>query len=284
MDKDGQDMAAEAATGVSDSSSASVSESEPAEHTVGVEVKPARGSGRRSRRSRLLHDDAEGTPSPDTPHLIDNATHEDEGAESVQPLGAELVRAIEAVVVSSDRPVSAARLAQVLAATTEKSEGAPQGDGPGAPISGRQIRGAIAELNRQYESTGRVFRIEALAGGYRLMTTPDVGPVLAAFHGARQKAALSRAAIESLAIIAYKQPLTRAQLEAIRGVACGEILRSLTERRLVTVVGRADEVGRPILYGTTKQFLEAFGLSSVRDLPTPEELKARAGAAAEDDE
>ena len=80
-----------------------------------------------------------------------------------------------------------------------------------------------------------------------------------------------------MAIIAYKQPITRAALEAIRGVACGEILRSLMDRRLVTIVGRAEELGRPMLYGTSKQFLEVFGLTSIKDLPSVEEFKQRGG-------
>ena len=83
---------------------------------------------------------------------------------------------------------------------------------------------------------------------------------------------LSRAALETLSIIAYRQPVTRASLEAIRGVACGEILRALLERRLVMIKGRAEELGRPMLYGTTKHFLDVFGLSSLKDLPKPEEF------------
>ncbi|MBY0261687.1 MAG: SMC-Scp complex subunit ScpB, partial [Phycisphaerales bacterium] len=117
------------------------------------------------------------------------------------------------------------------------------------------------------------FRIERIAGGYRVMTLPAFGPVLEAYHGKRERHALSRAAIETLAIIAYKQPITRAALESIRGVACGEVLRSLMERRLVTIVGRAEEVGRPMLYGTSKAFLETFGLASVKDLPSVDDLR-----------
>ena len=130
-------------------------------------------------------------------------------------------------------------------------------------------------LNAEYERTGRSFRIEQVAGGYRVMTLPRFAEVVAAFQGSRMRSSLSHAALESLAIIAYKQPVTRAQLEAIRGVACGEVLRSLIDRRLVTIAGRAEELGRPLLYGTTKQFLETFGLSSIKDLPSIEELRAR---------
>src|SRR5690606_7991210 len=96
---------------------------------------------------------------------------------------------------------------------------------------------------------------------------------LAAFHRSRSTGRLSRAAIETLAIIAYRQPITRAELEAIRGVACGEVLRSLLERRMIQIAGRAEEVGRPMLYGTTRQFLDTFGLASLKDLPASGELR-----------
>ena len=140
---------------------------------------------------------------------------------------------------------------------------------------GARLQAAIDDLNAQYAASGRTFRIEAVAGGVRMMTLPAFAPVLAAFHKARSGTRLSRPAIETLSIIAYRQPITRAQLEAIRGVSCGEVLRSLMERRLVTIKGRAEELGRPILYGTTKEFLDAFGLSSLKDLPSAE---AAAGA------
>lgn len=137
------------------------------------------------------------------------------------------------------------------------------------------IRGGVAHLNTVYQESGRSFRIESLAGGYRVMTLPEYSGAIAAFQGARARTSLSPAALEALAIVSYKQPITRARLEAIRGVACGEILRSLMERRLVTIVGRAEELGRPMLYGTTGRFLELFGLSSLKDLPTAEELRSK---------
>jgi segregation and condensation protein B len=145
-------------------------------------------------------------------------------------------------------------------------------DRPATPLG--LVEAAIALLNQQYQATSRSFRIERIAGGYRVMTLPAFAPALEAFHGKRERHALSRAAVETLAIIAYKQPITRAALESIRGVACGEVLRSLMERRLVTIVGRAEELGRPMLYGTSKAFLETFGLSSVKDLPSVTDLKA----------
>jgi len=173
--------------------------------------------------------------------------------------------AVEAVLFSCDRPTPSARLADALYEAGVADENA-------------DIHGAIDRLNDQYEQSGRAFRIEQVAGGIRVMTRPEHAPVLAAFHKNRASSRLSRPALETLAIVAYKQPMTRARLEAIRGVACGEVLKSLLERRLISVVGRAEELGRPMLYGTTKGFLDAFGLASLKDLPKAGELVGPGGA------
>src|SRR6185436_15914495 len=155
-----------------------------------------------------------------------------------------------------------------------RTEGDEQSFDP-ADLAGavRTIDEAVKILNEQYQETGRSFRIETVAGGYRLMTLPSFAERITEYHRTRMSGKLSRAAVETLAIIAYKQPLTRAALESIRGVSCGEVLKTLMERRLVTVKGRAEELGRPMLYGTTKQFLDQFGLGSIKDLPTLAELK-----------
>ncbi|MFG0275599.1 MAG: SMC-Scp complex subunit ScpB [Phycisphaerales bacterium] len=166
---------------------------------------------------------------------------------------------VEAVLISVDRPMTAGKIAEALALGADV-------DGPG------QVDRAVAELNEAYERTGRAFRIERVAGGFRLMTLPDFAPVIAGLRTARDAGRLSRPAVETLAIVAYRQPITRADLEAIRGVSCGEVLKTLLERRLVAIAGRAEEPGRPILYGTTKRFLEVFGLSSIKDLPKAGEL------------
>ncbi len=125
-------------------------------------------------------------------------------------------------------------------------------------------------MNSQYESTGRSFRIDQVAGGYQLLTLPEFGEALRLLHQKEIDAKLTKAALETLAIIAYKQPILRADIEAIRGVACGETIRSLMEKHLVKIAGRAEEPGRPILYGTTKRFLELFGLNTLKDLPQNE--------------
>jgi segregation and condensation protein B len=129
-------------------------------------------------------------------------------------------------------------------------------------------------LNEQYTASNRSFRIEQVAGGYQILTLAQFGPALNALHQREVDAKLTKAALETLAIIAYKQPILRADIEAIRGVACGETIRSLMEKHLVRIAGRAEVPGRPILYGTTKRFLELFGLNNLKDLPQPEQALA----------
>jgi segregation and condensation protein B len=196
---------------------------------------------------------------------------------------AESAPVLEALLLSVDRPVNAERLAEGLGLIPRR-EG-DEDSGPSADevrAACERVELAVRLLNSRYEETGRAFRIEPVAGGYRVMTLPIYAERIADFHRTRLSAKLTRPSIETLAIIAYKQPITRAELEAIRGVSCGEVLKSLMERRLVTVKGRAEELGRPMLYGTTKQFLDQFGLSSIKDLPMLSELKpgAEAGSGA----
>jgi segregation and condensation protein B len=169
-----------------------------------------------------------------------------------------LSRAIEAVLLTLDKPVSPGKLAEGLGVGVDEG-------------GSRAVLEAIDSLNSEYEASDRAFRIEKVAGGVRIMTLPAFADALSSFHQARQSQRLSRPALETLAVVAYRQPMTRASLEAIRGVACGEVLRTLIERRMVTVTGRAEELGRPMLYGTTKQFLELFGLASLKDLPSVED-------------
>lgn len=171
----------------------------------------------------------------------------------------DVLGAVEAVLLTLDRPVTAGKVAEALGMGVE--DGGAKG-----------VKKAIEALNQQYEATGRAFRIEQVAGGYRVMTLPAFAPAVAKFQAARSSARLTRAGLETLAVIAYRQPVTRAQIEAIRGVACGEVLRNLLERRLISIVGRAEELGRPMLYGVSRQFLQMFGLSSVKDLPAVEDF------------
>ena len=121
-------------------------------------------------------------------------------------------------------------------------------------------------INQKTASLG----FELFARFDQLLTLPEFGEILKTLHQREVDAKLTKAALETLAIIAYKQPILRADIEAIRGVACGETIRSLMEKHLVKIAGRAEVPGRPILYGTTKRFLELFGLNSVKDLPQGE--------------
>jgi segregation and condensation protein B len=171
--------------------------------------------------------------------------------------------AVEAMLLSVDRPIPSAKIAEPLTPLLDSG------------VSAEAVEAAISRLNRHYDETGRAFRIEPVSGGYRLMTRPEHAPIIAAMHRARASTRLSRASLETLAIIAYRQPMTRAELESIRGVACGEVLRSLLDRKMIKITGRAEELGRPMLYGTTGQFLDAFGLANIKDLPKPEELADR---------
>ena len=169
-----------------------------------------------------------------------------------------LEQRIEALLMVADRPMTDARVAEVLSVQDPK---------------GTKVREAVDALNARYAADGRTFRIERLAGGNQVMTLPAFGPVVARLRGVREQGRLTQAALETLAIIAYRQPILRADLESIRGVACGEVLRSLMDRRLVKIVGRADEVGRPMLYGTTSEFLRQFGIGKLDELPNAKDLR-----------
>jgi len=137
----------------------------------------------------------------------------------------------------------------------------------------KDITRAIAELRTDYIRQGRGFLIEEIAGGYQMLSNPEHVDYVQRLHARETSARLTPTMMETLAIIAYRQPVLRADVEAIRGVQAGPILRNLMERGLIKVAGRADEAGRPFLYGTTKKFLEHFGLRSLEDLPNVEELK-----------
>lgn len=164
---------------------------------------------------------------------------------------------VEAALLTSDRGMSSSRIAEAL----------------GLRGAGSAVEESVRELNEVYTRTGRSFRIEKVAGSYQVVTLPKYAGVLDGLRRSRQENKLSASQLETLAIVAYKQPVVRADIEAIRGAASGEVLRLLMDKHLVKIVGRAEELGRPMLYGTTKQFLEVFGLGSLKDLPEVDQLK-----------
>lgn len=136
-----------------------------------------------------------------------------------------------------------------------------------------EIEQALARLREDYAQEGRGLHLAEIAGGYRIVTKPDYAPWIKRLDKVKPPAKLSRSALESLAIIAYKQPIVRAEIEQIRGVETSGVLRTLLERKLVRIVGRKEEPGRPIMYGTTKFFLEHFGLRDLSQLPPLREFK-----------
>ena len=138
---------------------------------------------------------------------------------------------------------------------------------------GTEARTIVRRLNRKYDEEGTAFRAEEVAGGFQLLTRPKFGSWLRRIHRNSVESRFSAPALETLAVVAYRQPVLRADIEAIRGVDCGEILRQLMDRDLVRIVGRAQELGRPYLYGVTKHFLQLFGLRGLEDLPRAAELR-----------
>lgn len=170
--------------------------------------------------------------------------------------GMELRPVLEAILFSTDAPISAGKLAQTVGLDSTKP-----------------INAAIAELNAIYGERHAAYRVEERAGGYQLLTLPQYAQYIQRLTKARDEGRLTPAALETLAIIAYRQPILRVDVESIRGVACGEVIRTLMEYNLVKIVGRAEEIGRPMLYGTTRHFLEVFGLSTLKDLPSADQLK-----------
>jgi segregation and condensation protein B len=136
-----------------------------------------------------------------------------------------------------------------------------------------EARTLLGEISRQYDARGSAFVVEQVAGGYQLLTRPKFSPWLRKIAPAAQEVLLTQPALETLAVVAYRQPVLRAEIEAIRGVQCGELLRQLMDRDLLRIVGRSEELGRPILYGTTRRFLESYGLHSLDGLPRAAELR-----------
>ena len=167
-----------------------------------------------------------------------------------------LQRKIEALLFASDIPLSAGKLAEIT----------------GAP-STRAVRSTLEALGGFYREHARSFEIVEVAGGYQINTLPEFSGIVTSLFKRRRKQRLSQPALETLAIIAYKQPINRTEIEAIRGVNCDGVLATLTERELIAITGRGEGVGRPYLYSTTSKFLEYLGLKDYRDLPSMEELE-----------
>jgi len=146
-------------------------------------------------------------------------------------------------------------------------------DGEEVQVSADEIEEAIDLLNKNYEEQNLSFRILRIANGYLFATTKDYSKYVGYLSSEKSKRRLSQAAVETLSIIAYKQPITKPVIESIRGVNSDYILNTLLEKNLVTISGRAESVGRPLLYSTTEEFLKYFGLNKLIDLPKPREIE-----------
>jgi segregation and condensation protein B len=162
---------------------------------------------------------------------------------------------LEALLFASDAPVGLATLVEIL-------------DGPSA----EEVANLLAELKHEYETTERGVALVEIAGGYQLLSRKECAPWIDRMLRTRRKTRLSRAGLETLAIVAYKQPITKTEIDSIRGVDSSGSLHTLLERNLVLIRGRSKAVGRPLLYGTTPEFLSYMGVNDVDDLPELKEL------------
>ena len=185
----------------------------------------------------------------------------------------ELKYILEAILFSAQKPLSPKELRDVFASAVEHAEGNETVRGL-KKVKEEQLMAALEELAREHEAANRSYRLACVAGSWQFVTQPEYAPWLKALVGHKARPPrLSQPALETLAIIAYRQPLTRTEIEQVRGVAVDGVMQTLLERGLVEQLGRAEVVGRPMTYGTTGLFLEYFGLRSLEDLPAADELR-----------
>ena len=170
---------------------------------------------------------------------------------------------IEAIIFSSDEPIPESEIVNAIKVS----------DGDETEISAADIQQAVDELNSLYAQNNLAVNIVKIANGFTHATKPEYAKYVGYLSTEKSKRRLSQAALETLAIIAYKQPLTKPELESIRGVNSDYILTALLDKKLITISGRADSVGRPLLYKTTDEFLKYFGLNNLSDLPKPREIE-----------
>ncbi len=193
------------------------------------------------------------TPEPET---VEQSAKEAEFGVHEEGIEPTVASVVESILFASDEPITPSRLAGIV------------------EVGGvKEVKDAVKELNDKYRQYNSAFRVEEIAGGLQLMTLSNYNHWLKKLIRVRGDSKLTQAGLETLAIIAYKQPIIRADVEAIRGVGSGEMIRSLMYKGMVKIAGRAEVLGRPLLYGTTKKFLDMFGLNKLKDLPKVEELK-----------
>jgi segregation and condensation protein B len=163
---------------------------------------------------------------------------------------------VEALIFASDIPLAADQIKGLIDDTTPA-----------------QVKQAVDELNLEYKQTGRAIHIIQIAGGYQMVTRDSYSSWVSKLFHKRIKSKLSQAALETLSVIAFKQPISRTEVAAIRGVNCDGVVRTLLERKLISITGRGEGQGRPLLFKTTKEFLRYFGVNSISDLPKPREIE-----------
>ena len=176
--------------------------------------------------------------------------------------GTRLISVIEAILFAHAEPLKAIELAEMMNESEEELS-----------LTAEHIDNMITELNQLYDQNDVSFRIEKKGGGYRFLTRPQLHPWLQMAQNQSRRRRLSQSALETVAIVAYKQPITKPEVDAIRGVDSGYVIRQLLERELITVSGRADSPGKPLLYKTSPLFLSHFGLQSGDELPKPREIE-----------
>ncbi len=168
----------------------------------------------------------------------------------------EVKRIVEALLFAVQEPISVRKISEIIEGTEAK-----------------EIREVIQQLREEYDTHDRVFQIEEIANGFQLLSRPEYHEWISKIRKKSGESKLSQQALETLSIIAYKQPIIRADIEAIRGVQSGQMIRTLIEKGLVKITGRDEVLGRPLLYGSTTKFLDHFGLKSIKDLPKVEDLE-----------
>ena len=168
----------------------------------------------------------------------------------------EVKRIVEALLFAVQEPISVRKICEVV-----------------EDVEAKEIREVIQQLREEYDTHDRVFQIEEIANGFQLLSRPEYHEWISKIRKKSGESKLSQQALETLSIIAYKQPIIRAEIEAIRGVQSGQMIRTLIEKGLVKITGRDEVLGRPLLYGTTTKFLDHFGLKSIKDLPKVEDLE-----------
>lgn len=168
----------------------------------------------------------------------------------------QLKQVVEVLIFASDIPITVEQIRNLV--EEAKSE---------------EIQNAIEILNQEYRQTQRTFQIVRMGGGFQIVTHENFAPWVKKLFQGRLKTKLSQAALETLSVIAFRQPVSKTEIEAIRGVNCDGVIRTLLERKLITIGGRAQGPGRPLLYKTTPEFLQYFGINDISELPRPKEIE-----------